>query len=379
LRGDSPGSPTEGVPDGRTCLPIGTAIATDIGLIREENEDNSAVASIERGPSAGGVLAIVADGMGGLSGGATASKIVVEAIVEAVRTGDADPPGSLEAAVRRANLLIYSRTAEAPGRDPMGTTVTAMIVRDERAWIAHVGDSRAYRLRPSEPIARLTRDHTWVEELSRRGEIEPGSFQYSLHRSILTRGVGLRPEVDVDVIQIGDVGPGDIFLLCSDGLHEMIGDPEIEAQARARGADIEGLANGLIRIALDRGAPDNITVVIVRVGDRPLPAVRSADAGAAEPGSGRDRAGSGESGSAEGGTSRLFPRGGFMPLSLFLAFALGVLAVIVLEIPQEEKIVPPALELPAELLRNDAGPEISPPEEAKKDQKATAKDLEKDG
>jgi serine/threonine protein phosphatase PrpC len=239
------------------------------------------------------------------------------------------PAEALKAAVIKANGLIHAHAAGTSEHEPMGSTVTALAVIDGYACIGHVGDSRAYRIPPSGSIRRLTRDHTWVEELAKRGELDPGSLQYSLHRNVLTRGLGLREEVEVDVVELEDVVPGDSFLLCSDGLHEMVEDVEIETRLRARGADIRATVADLIELARDRGGPDNITVVVARVEAGSAPEAQASDQGRVE----ESERGSASSSAREG----LFPRSAFIYLSWFVAFALGVGAVLLLEeIPRRE-------------------------------------------
>ena len=241
--------------------------ATDPGVVRHENQDSFCIlepadARLRRRK---GILLVVADGMGGLAEGGTASKFTVEAMREKYLETEADAPAALKAAVFKANLLIHSHSSNKPAKEPMGSTVTALAIFEDHACIAHVGDSRAYRLTPAGSFQRLTRDHTWVEELARRGEIEPGSLQYSLNRNVLTRALGLKPEVEVDLVELDQVLPGDSFLLCSDGLYETLEDIEIESILKARGADLEVAVQDLIGLARSRGGPDNITVIAARV------------------------------------------------------------------------------------------------------------------
>jgi protein phosphatase len=301
-------------------------------MIREENQDGFTVLEPSEASSDKGVLLVIADGMGGLAGGATASRIAIEAIRKSYQEAGRDvrPADALKAAVARANNLIHAHAVGLPEHEPMGSTVTALAIIDSYACIGHVGDSRAYRIPPSGPIRRLTKDHTWVEELAKRGELDPSSLQYSLHRNVLTRGLGLREEVEVDVVEVEDVVVGDFFLLCSDGLHEMVEDVEIETRLRARGADIRAAVADLIELARDRGGPDNITVVVARVEAGGAPEAAASQYRGEDPGEG----GSVSSAAREG----IFPRSGFIYLSWFVAFALGVGAVLLLEeIPRHEE------------------------------------------
>lgn len=306
--------------------------ATDQGMVRDENQDAFGIIDSRdaAGAEAGGILLVLADGMGGLAGGGTASRMVIEGVCETYREEVAKPPKLLRNGIRKANLLIYNRMMEMPGRVPMGSTVTAMVIKQGYACVAHVGDSRAYRIPPSGPIVKLTRDHTWVEELMKRGELEPGSIQHMIHRNILTRGVGLRPEVESDVAELTDVVPGDTFLLSSDGLHELVPESEIEARVRARGRDLQGLVDDLIQLARRAGGPDNITAVVARV--------ESEDSEGEGAGAGSGGVDLEQSCLPEfQGPPRLFPRHGFMPLTLFAAFVLGMGTVLLLEkAPLEE-------------------------------------------
>ncbi len=307
--------------------------ATDQGIVREENQDSFGI--VDSAESAGkGILLVIADGMGGLAGGGTASRIVVDSLCKMFREENDAPPEVLRNGIQKANLLIFTHVGEVEQRSPMGSTVTALVIKEGHACFAHVGDSRAYRLPPSGPIQRLTRDHTWVEELMKRGELEPGSLQHLMHRNILTRGVGLRPELEIDVGEVHDVVPGDTFLISTDGLHELVGESELEARIRDRGADLEGLVADLIQIARESGGPDNITAVVARVEARELEKEEAAISGETES----------EAEPYLSEEARLFPRRGFMPLPLLAAFLLGVGTVLLLEKSPLEKS-PPAQEI----------------------------------
>jgi serine/threonine protein phosphatase PrpC len=303
----------------RPSFKISVHGATDRGKVRDENQDSFAIVSPEEAPGKGFLL-VLADGMGGLAEGATASRIVVETLREAHRTATEAPGEALVAAIRKANRLIHESEARGLDRDPMGSTVAALVFSGQGAWVAHVGDSRVYRVPLAGALRRLTRDHTWVEELSRRGDLEPGSIQYALHRNVLTRGVGLRQEVQVDLLEIADLCPGDVFLLTSDGLHELVEEGEIESRVRARQGDLVGLAEDLIGLARERGGPDNITAVLARVeaaAPPPGPATASREV-APQP-------------REEQGPGRVFPSPRLLPLSHIAAFALGVGTVFLLQ------------------------------------------------
>ncbi len=299
--------------------------ASDPGVVRHENQDSFCILepADARLRERKGILLVVADGMGGLAEGGTASKLTIEAMREKYIEAEAEPAAALKAAVFRANQLIHSHSSNKPAKDPMGSTVTALAVIDDHACIAHVGDSRAYRLTPSGSFQRLTRDHTWVEELARRGEIEPGSLQYSLNRNVLTRALGLKPEVEVDLVELDQVLPGDTFLLCSDGLYETLEDIEIEGVLKARGADLQVAVQDLIGLARSRGGPDNITVVAARV--VASPAVETEGVSLVPAGRLREDDGSSPY------PDSFFPRSSLSLVFWLFAFASGVGAVLFLE------------------------------------------------
>ena len=147
----------------------------------------------------------------------------------------------------------------------MGSTLTAMVILEGKGLIAQVGDSRAYGIPESGALDQLTRDHTLVQELADRGEIEQDSLPYILHRNVLTRGLGLQDDVEIDLFEVDDVKTGDQFLLCSDGLYDVVTEAEIESRMKSQGAAQGELLDYFIELARSRGAPDNVTVVVARV------------------------------------------------------------------------------------------------------------------
>ena len=188
---------------------------SDTGLVRSANEDSFLV----RSP-----LFVVADGMGGASAGEIASSAAVEEFSAGLPAGD-DPEQRLSAVVRAANRRINSEAAANERQRGMGTTITAALVGDGKVSIAHVGDSRAYLIR-GDSMAQLTRDHTLVDELVREGRITEDEAANHPQRSIITRALGPEPDVDVDTATF-DVEPGDVLLLCSDGLTGMVSDADL--------------------------------------------------------------------------------------------------------------------------------------------------------
>ncbi|HVE68902.1 MAG TPA: Stp1/IreP family PP2C-type Ser/Thr phosphatase [Solirubrobacteraceae bacterium] len=225
---------------------------SDTGRQRRSNEDRE----FERAP-----LFAVADGMGGARAGEVASKIVVETLAEGLPETGSDEE-RLAAAVREANARIHDLARAEPDRAGMGTTVTAAYVGDDGVAVAHVGDSRAYRLRDGE-LERLTHDHSLVAELVRRGKLTEEEAEEHPQKSVITRALGPEAAVDVDRCTF-PARDGDLFLLCSDGLTGMV--PEDRIAEILAGADsLRAAAQALIREANERGGRDNITVVLFRV------------------------------------------------------------------------------------------------------------------
>jgi PPM family protein phosphatase len=223
------------------------AALTDVGREREGNEDSLLL----RPP-----LFAVADGMGGAQAGEVASGMAVETLA------GAREPGDLAPVVEEANARIHRRAKEDSGLEGMGTTVTAAFVAGGTLTIAHVGDSRAYRLRGGE-LEQLTEDHSLVGNLVRMGSITPAEAEDHPQRSVILRAVGVDARVEVDVDE-HDVADGDVYLLCSDGLSGMVRD-EVIAETLGLGASLEDTAEMLIQLANASGGRDNITAVLFRI------------------------------------------------------------------------------------------------------------------
>ena len=234
---------------------------SDVGRQRSANEDSLVL----RPP-----FFAVADGMGGARAGEVASAMAADAFEGAV----ADPPlrgaggenaeAQLSRLLREANRRIYDLAVSDESVRGMGTTLTAAKVVGDEISLAHVGDSRAYRLRDDE-LVQITRDHSLVAELQRSGQITPEAAEHHPQRSIITRALGPEPDVEVDTYTVPG-RPGDVFLLCSDGLTSMISDDEVGAILRGAG-DLNAAAEALIRAANQSGGKDNITVVLFRLED----------------------------------------------------------------------------------------------------------------
>jgi serine/threonine protein phosphatase PrpC len=235
---------------------VRSGVRTDIGRARGRNED----AYLVRDP-----LFAVADGMGGHRGGNVASKVALEAIRAFDADGtDGDSTSALVKDIRTANETVLARGEADRDLRGMGTTITALLVQGEQATIAHVGDSRAYRLRDGE-LEQLTQDHTLVHQLVEEGRITADQAGRHPQRSILTRAVGVEPSVDVDASTI-ELRPGDRLLLCTDGLTGMLSDDAIR-EVLASEEDPQRASDRLVEAANAAGGDDNITVVVIDVLD----------------------------------------------------------------------------------------------------------------
>jgi PPM family protein phosphatase len=226
--------------------------ASDTGRQRRANEDSM----LARAP-----LFVVADGMGGAQAGEVASRIAVEAFEPGV--GDpAEPEAALATVAQQANARIYELSHSHAEQAGMGTTLTAVYVGQRDVSIAHVGDSRAYRLRDGE-LTRLTDDHSLVDELIRQGRLTPEEAVEHPQRSVITRALGPEGEVEVDTRSYS-ARDGDVYLLCSDGLTTMLMEDQVAAVLHAH-STLHDAGEGLIAAANEAGGRDNITVVLLRV------------------------------------------------------------------------------------------------------------------
>src|SRR5437660_10788714 len=226
--------------------------ATDTGRQRRANED----ALLSRSP-----LFVVADGMGGAQAGEVASQIAVEAFKRGLQDS-AEPEAALAELTRVANSRIHELSHSHTEQAGMGTTRTAMYVGAEDVSIAHVGDSRAYCLRGAE-LMRLTDDHSLVDELMRQGRLTPEEAEEHPQRSVITRALGPEGTVEVDTRSFR-ARPGDVYLLCSDGLTTMLSEEEIADALRSH-ARLRDAGEALIAAANEAGGRDNITVVLLRL------------------------------------------------------------------------------------------------------------------
>lgn len=225
---------------------------TDTGRQRRANEDSH----LARAP-----LFVVADGMGGAQAGEVASRIAVESF-EGGLHGSSEPEAALAQLTRDANARIHELSHSNAEQAGMGTTLTAVYVGEREVAIAHVGDSRAYRLRDGE-LERLTDDHSLVDELLRQGRLTPEEALEHPQRSVITRALGPEGFVEVDTRSYA-ARDGDIYLLCSDGLTTMVGEPRLAELLRTHDA-LRDAGEALIAAANEAGGRDNITVLLLRV------------------------------------------------------------------------------------------------------------------
>jgi protein phosphatase len=249
------------------CLEV--AARSDIGLRRANNQDSFAVvlAGSQEQWEQRGHLFVVADGMGAHAAGELASKLATDSVpLTYHKLLDRPPHEALCQAVCDANAQIHSRGMASDDFRGMGTTISALVLLPDKAFVAHVGDSRVYRLRARQ-IEQLTFDHSLVWELRAAGQIAPGDAPNYIPKNIITRSLGPNPEVQVDLEGPLALEPGDIFLLCSDGLSGQVSDPELGKILSV--LPPEEAVRTLIDLANLRGGPDNITVIVVRVKERP--------------------------------------------------------------------------------------------------------------
>lgn len=232
---------------------IEVAHASNTGRVRSHNEDRA----FARAP-----LLAVADGMGGAKAGEVAAQIVIDAVAKS-----AEPPSarSLRDRLVAANDEIRKTAGADPSRTGMGTTVTAALFDGRAATLMHVGDSRAYLFRDGR-MRQLTEDHSIVAEMVRQGQLTAEAARRHPSRNIITRALGAEPSVEIDELHV-DLEPGDILLLCSDGLTSLVVDDDIE-ELVVDAATLDQAARELVDAALAGGGTDNVTVVLGRIGER---------------------------------------------------------------------------------------------------------------
>ncbi len=236
---------------------------TDLGCVRENNEDKFEfyIPSSSDALACKGALVAVADGMGGHAAGQVASELGLKTFIRSYFADDhADVENSLKMAVSEANEVVYG-TAVIPGRSGMGCTLTAAVIRGKELYAAQVGDSRLYLFR-DETLRQVTTDHSWVAEQVLMGAMNEDEAELSPFRNVITRSLGNQPSVEPDIFKL-EACEGDKLLLCSDGLSGVVKREEME-QVIVKNGPAES-CQILVDMALDRGGPDNITVLIAQI------------------------------------------------------------------------------------------------------------------
>jgi len=251
------------MPDRGTVLPTGIDVgsATDVGRVREANEDSMLALAAGDGQ----LLVAVADGMGGHKAGEVASELAVTSLRSSIEQAgrDADPERVLIDAVEMANIAIWDAAAEDIEKEGMGTTlVAALITSSGRIAIANVGDSRAYAVIRGKATL-VTTDHTWVNQQVLAKQMSEREARTSPYRNLLTRALGSTPRVQVDIIDDVQIGPGDALVLVSDGVTAYLEERDVAGILRAS-ATAQEAAEQLVSEAVDRGGADNATAVVVR-------------------------------------------------------------------------------------------------------------------
>jgi PPM family protein phosphatase len=232
---------------------IRAGVKTDVGRLRDRNED----AYLVKEP-----LYVVADGMGGHKGGNVASSMAVDVLEQADLSPDA-PRSVLVDEIKRANREILDRSASDQSLRGMGTTVTAFLTDQDKGYVAHVGDSRAYLFRDGN-LQRLTRDHSLVERMVEEGRLEAEQARHHPQQNILTRVLGGNDDLEVDDLTVDPIQTGDRILLCTDGLSHMVDDDVIEGILREE-EDPQRAADRLVEAAIEAGGDDNVTVLVLDV------------------------------------------------------------------------------------------------------------------
>ncbi|MEZ4333856.1 MAG: Stp1/IreP family PP2C-type Ser/Thr phosphatase [Myxococcota bacterium] len=235
--------------------------ATHVGRVRFVNQD--AFGRYDD-PQRGEILLIVADGLGGHRGGEVASRMATQLIGPLVATREAlETPERLARAIAEANRRIHDTARKDDDLDGMGTTVVCLLLSPSGpSWIAHVGDSRLYRLRDGR-IEPLTEDHSLVATLVRQGVLSPEDARHDPRRNQILRALGIRDQVEVDIVRL-EPRPGDAYLLCTDGLHGLLPEPQLRALAESDG-EPEQVVERLIEAANAAGGTDNVTCVLARL------------------------------------------------------------------------------------------------------------------
>ena len=235
---------------------------SDRGIVRANNQDTFRVDSSPEGEQ---LIAVLCDGMGGVHGGEVASQTAAEAFISYARQELAVSPVPDLAVIGReaaayANLKVYDRAQRDESLLGMGTTLVAAILREEETVMINIGDSRGYWFSHGQ-IQQVTRDHSHVQDLMDQGIITKSEARSHPHRNLITRAVGVKDRIRSDLFRL-DLQPGDRLLLCSDGLSNLVTEDELAA-VLAGEEELKNCCDRLLALALDRGAPDNVTVIVL--------------------------------------------------------------------------------------------------------------------
>ena len=237
---------------------------TDMGCVRAQNQDAYQMEQLDRNTA----LCVVCDGMGGAKSGNIASTLAVDVFAQEVRRSWTSSMNQekinqmLHSAVKLANFTVYDQAQQFEDFDGMGTTLVAVLVHNRHVTVAHVGDSRAYRVN-SEGIWQMTRDHSLVQMMVERGELTQEMAKTYPGKNFITRAIGTEPIVMCDVANL-ELSKGEFVVLCSDGLSNVLDDQEILFEV-VHGVNQQDCCQRLLDIAKNRGAPDNVTSVLIAV------------------------------------------------------------------------------------------------------------------
>jgi protein phosphatase len=262
----------------RPAFEIAASVQTDVGCVREINEDSGRLLrpSDPRQLETKGTLLVVADGMGGHSAGEVASQMAADVVSRLYYESPEEPGRALARAVEEANRRINEAAAADEAKHGMGTTCTALAICAGTAYAAHVGDSRLYMLRGGK-LYQLSEDHSAVNEMVKMGIITKEQARTHEDKNVILRALGTSPEVEVSTVEPFRVREGDQYLLCSDGLHDLVLDDEIAA-VLGEAEDTHAAGERLITMAKERGGHDNITVGIIAIMPEGTAAAEAQDA-----------------------------------------------------------------------------------------------------
>ncbi len=244
--------------------------ATDPGMVRSHNEDSVAC-------DAAMGLVVLADGMGGYNAGEVASGMATTVIVTEmrpvlarhaplesdIRTVPSPAQTLLRDHIARANTAIYQASQRQPQYSGMGTTLVVALFHDDKMTVAHIGDSRLYRMR-SDELRQVTKDHSLLQQQIDSGLITPEQAKFSANKNLVTRALGIDPAVEPEIHDY-DTRVGDVYLLCSDGLCDMVSDEDIGMALQTLGANLNLCAQQLVQMANDNGGRDNVSVILVKI------------------------------------------------------------------------------------------------------------------